>query len=92
MVIVPEAHSVRLPKGDEAPRLSGLLKYQNEFLLPQMNVKQVAAIFDKTESEALAVISNIIERKIVRLWTESYTLRRYSEGRDRRQREVSGEI
>jgi CIC family chloride channel protein len=92
IVIVAEAHSLAVPKGSEPPGLTGLLRYRNEFLLPQMNARQAAAIFDKTESEALAVISNIIERKVVGLLTETYTLRRYSEELDRRRREMSGEI
>ena len=57
-----------------------------------MNAKQAAAIFDKTESEALAVVNNLIERKVIGQLSESHTLRRYSEELDRRRREVSGEI
>ncbi len=91
LVIVPEAHSTPADNA-EFTNLAELLKYKNDFLLPQMNAKQAAAIFDKSESEALAVVSNIIERKVVGLLTESYTLRRYSEELDRRRREVSGEI
>ena len=63
MVIVPAAHSIPLPKGNEAPELSELLKYQNEFLLPLMNAKQAAAIFDKTEREALAVTSTSLSER-----------------------------
>jgi CIC family chloride channel protein len=57
-----------------------------------MNAKQAAAMFDQTKSEALVVINDLIERKVVGLLTESYTLRRYSEELDRRRREVSGEL
>ncbi|MBN9136828.1 MAG: chloride channel protein, partial [Phyllobacterium sp.] len=59
---------------------------------PQMNAKQAVGIFDKTESEALAVIDNLIERNVVGLLTESHTLRRYSEELDQRRREISGEL
>ena len=44
------------------------------------------------ESEALAVIDNLIERNVVGLLTESHTLRRYSEELDQRRREISGEL
>jgi CIC family chloride channel protein len=91
LVIVSDAHSLPVDKAD-APNLSDLLRYKNDYLLPQMNAKQAAAIFDRTESDALVVLDNIIERKILGLLTESYTLRRYSEELDRRRREVSGEI
>ena len=91
LVIVPDAHSATTDKA-EPPNLTDFLRYKNDFLLPQMNAKQAAAIFDRSESEALAVVDNIIERKVVGLLTESYTLRRYSEELDRRRREVSGEI
>jgi CIC family chloride channel protein len=57
-----------------------------------MNAKQAAALFDQTASEALVVVNDLIERKVIGLLTESYTLRRYSEELDRRRREVSGEL
>jgi CIC family chloride channel protein len=91
LVIVADAYSLPADKA-EASNLSDLLRYKNDYLLPQMNAKQAAAIFDRTESEALVVLDSIIERKVIGLLTESYTLRRYSEELDRRRREVSGEI
>jgi CIC family chloride channel protein len=57
-----------------------------------MNAKQAAAMFDRTEAEALAVVNNQIERKVVGQLSESHTLRRYTEELDRRRREMSGEI
>jgi CIC family chloride channel protein len=57
-----------------------------------MNAKQAAAMFDKTETEALAVVNNQIERKVIGQLSESHTLRRYTEELDRRRREISGEI
>jgi chloride channel protein, CIC family len=49
-------------------------------------------IFDKSESEALAVVNDLVELKVLGLLTESHTLRRYSEELDRQRRQVSGEI
>ncbi|MGO8565525.1 hypothetical protein ACC743_40165, partial [Rhizobium ruizarguesonis] len=40
----------------------------------------------------LAVVNNLIARKVIGQLSDSYTLRRYSEALDRRRREVSGEI
>jgi CIC family chloride channel protein len=91
LVIVADAYSLPADKA-EASNLSDLLRYKNDYLLPQINAKQAAAIFDRAESDALVVLDSIIERKVIGLLTESYTLRRYSEELDRRRREVSGEI
>ncbi len=89
---VPEIYASPVDTDDEGKGLKDFIRYRNDFLQPQMNAKQAAAIFDKTESEALAVLNNLIERRVVGQLSESYTLRRYSEELDRRRREVSGEI
>ncbi|WP_310387595.1 chloride channel protein [Rhizobium sp. 1399] len=92
LVLVPEIYANPTSAQDEAQQLTDFIRYKNDFLQPQMNAKQAAAIFDKTESEALAVVNNLIERKVIGQLSESHTLRRYSEELDRRRREVSGEI
>lgn len=91
MIPVPEvyADSFDTEKGEHT--IAELVKYQEEFLLPQMNAKEAVARFDRAESEALAVINNAQERKVMGLLSEGHTLRRYSEELDRRRREVSGE-
>ncbi|WP_454849779.1 chloride channel protein [Rhizobium binxianense] len=92
LVLVPEIYANPIDSQDEGKTLADFIRYRNDFLQPQMNAKQAAAIFDRTESEALAVVNNLIERKVVGQLSESYTLRRYTEELDRRRREVSGEI
>ncbi len=92
LVLVPEIHANPIATDDEGKGLESFVRYKNDFLQPQMNAKQAAAIFDKSESEALAVLNNLIERKVVGQLSESHTLRRYSEELDRRRREMSGEI
>lgn len=92
LVLVPEIYANPIDSQDEGKTLGDFIRYRNDFLQPQMNAKQAAAIFDKTESEALAVVNNLIERKVVGQLSESHTLRRYSEELDRRRREVSGEL
>ena len=92
MVLVPEAHPGVTESSDEGQSIVGLIKYKNDFLQPQMNAKQAAAIFDKAESEELAVVNDLVERRVIGLLTESHTLRRYSEELDRQRRDVSGEI
>lgn len=92
LVLVPEIYANLTDTDDPSRDLSEFTRYKNDFLQPQMNAKQAAAIFDKTESEALAVVNNLIERKVVGQLSEAHTLRRYSEELDRRRREISGEI
>ncbi|MDL2407929.1 chloride channel protein [Rhizobium calliandrae] len=92
MVLMPDIYASPVEKDDEEHGLADFIRHRNDFLQPQMNAKQAAALFDETESEALVVINDLIERKVIGLLTESYTLRRYSEELDRRRREVSGEI
>lgn len=76
---------------DELKGLENFIRYSNDFLQPQMNARQAAMIFDKTQSDALAVVNNLIERRVIGQLSESHTLRRYSEELDRRRREAVGE-
>lgn len=92
MIPVPEAYSENFDNSDGSRDISDLLRYQDQFLLPQMNAKEAVARFDRAEAEALAVINNAQERKVLGLLSEAHTLRRYSEELDRRRREVSGEV
>ncbi|MCO4315893.1 chloride channel protein [Phyllobacterium sp. 21LDTY02-6] len=92
MVIVAEAHAGLTETADENMSIDALLKYKSDFLQPEMNARQAARIFDKSESEALAVVNDLISRRVVGLLTESHTLKRYSEELDRQRRLVSGEI
>lgn len=92
IIIVPDVYASPLETLEADRPLSSFLVLGNDFLLPNMNAKQAAALFDKTETDALAVVNNLIERRVVGLLTESHTLRRYSEELDKRRREASGEI
>ena len=92
IVLLPDVYAALREGAAEPPTIASFAKYQNEVLLGTMNARQAAAMFEKLKTEALAVVNNQIERRVVGLLTESYTLRRYSEELDRRRREVSGEI
>ncbi|WP_207121888.1 chloride channel protein [Brucella melitensis] len=92
MIPVPEAYGDSFDTADKTHSIAELLKYQDEFLLPQMNAKEAVARFDRAESEALAVIDNAQDRKVLGLLSEAHTLRRYSEELDRRRREVAVEV
>lgn len=90
IVSVPEVYAAEASNNADLP-LDAFIRYRNDTLQPTMNARQAAAIFDKTRSEALAVVNNLIERRIVGQLGEAHTLRRYSEELDRRRREAVGE-
>jgi CIC family chloride channel protein len=90
IVSVPEAHAAaRDAASGEQPTLADLLRLTGDALTPEMNAKEAAAAFDRTESEALAVLDG--ERAVIGLLTESHTLKRYSDELDRQRRAMLGE-
>ncbi|GJD37124.1 chloride channel protein [Methylobacterium aerolatum] len=90
IVSVPEAHATaREATTGEQPVLADLLRCADAFLTPEMNAKDAVAVFDRTESEALAVLDGA--RAVIGLLTESHTLKRYSEELDRQRRAMVGE-
>ena len=92
MVLLADVYASPVERDDQAQPLDRFIRYQDDYLLPGLNAKQAAAIFDRTESDALAVLSTSTERKVVGLLTESHNLRRYCEELDRNRRDLSGEI
>ncbi|MGC8525274.1 MAG: chloride channel protein [Acidibrevibacterium sp.] len=86
IVPVAEAHAV-----DGASTLADILHHADQVLLPQMSVKDAISAFERAESDALAVIDSLENRRVIGLLTEQYALRRYSEELDRRRRDLSGE-
>lgn len=92
IILVPEIYADPMERDAKTISLETYLRYKTDVLLPTMNARQAAALFDTTESEALAVVNDKIENRPVGLLTESHTLRRYSEELDLRRRETSGEI
>ena len=69
----PTSHDPQKPadEGIESP-----LRYRDQFLLPGLNVADAAKIFQRAESEELAVLDNLGNRPSSAL-TEAHLLRRY---------------
>ena len=88
IVQVAEAHA---PEAADGARLSSILRYADDLLLPQMTIKEAVSAFERAESDALAVVDGKDSRRVIGLLTEAHALRRYSEELDRRRRELSGE-
>ena len=75
----------------ERRKVLDIMHHQDDFLLPDMNVKAALNLFEKAEADALAVLDGPETRRVIGLLTEQYALRRYSEELDRKRRELSGE-
>ena len=88
VVQVAEAHT---PDLDESIAVRDILHFTDTILLPSMTVKEALVLFDKAESEALAVIEGPKNRQVVGLLTEAYVLRRYTDELEQRRQELLGE-
>jgi CIC family chloride channel protein len=91
MISVAEAHLAASENNESEESLDDLLRYQDDVLLPQMNIKAAADIFEHSESDALAVIDDRKNRHVIGLLTEAFVLRRYTEELDKARRDLAGE-
>jgi chloride channel protein, CIC family len=83
--------SAEKPEEDAKRTVAGIAHWADTPLTPAMNVKQAVAIFDRTESEALAVVEDLTSRKVIGLLTEGYALRRYAEELDKARQGLAGD-
>lgn len=88
IVSVAQAHSDAQPPD---VRIRILAQNVDDVLLPQMNVKDAAEAFDRTQSDELVVVDALHSRVVVGMLSEAHTLRRYAEELDKARREVSGD-
>lgn len=91
LVSVTDAHLSVANGADPAAPIETLLRYKDDVLLPSMNIKEAAAIFEASESEALAVLDDSSDRRVVGVLTEAYVLRRYTEELDKARKDLAGE-
>ncbi|VFU10380.1 chloride channel protein [Methylocella tundrae] len=91
IVFAPDAYLVSAAPEEAKTDFASLARLPEQFLLPHMNVKLAAQMFEQSESEALAVVDNAADRRVVGLLTEAHLLRRYAEELDKARRELSGE-
>ena len=82
MVVVAEAHAEGL--NDDTP-ISAIAHASSAALLPSMSIKEAMSVFDQTESDTLAVVDNLENRKLLGTLKESYATRRYAEEMERAQ-------
>ena len=92
IVLLPEAHGPELDDQAANLKLETLLHYRDVVLLPSMNVKEAAAMFESAAADALAVVDDPEQRQVLGILTEAHALRRYTEELDQRRRELVGEL
>ncbi len=86
-----ELYAAELDDRIDTARVSEFAHTHDIALLPDWNVKQALAVFDRAESEALAVIESEQTGVVVGLLTERFATRRYAEELDKASRSVTGE-
>lgn len=91
IVSVADVHLSSADRDVGTATIATLLRFKDHVLLPDMNIKEAADIFERAESEALAVAETFRERHVVGLLTEAHVLRRYTEELEKARRELSGE-
>jgi CIC family chloride channel protein len=91
LVSVADAHfSVTNGEDSQSP-IENLLRYKDDVLLPQMNIKSAADLFERSESDVLAVIDDPLHRRVIGMLTEAHVLRRYTEELEKARGELTGE-
>lgn len=90
IMLVADAYQPAVETLPPDATIEPLLKYRDRFLLPGLNVADAAQVFERAESEELAVLDNLGNRNVVGLLTEKYLLRRYAEELDKGLKDLTG--
>jgi len=85
IVEAAELHGIAHP-GDQS--LDRLAHQRDEFLLPEVTVRDILAAFDRSEADVLAVVNNADERVTIGLVSEAHVLRTFATELERRNQEV----
>jgi CIC family chloride channel protein len=68
--------------------VADLTTQQTEWLTPEMNIKEIMGVFDRSESDELAVLGE--DRAVLGLLSEAYATRRYAEELEKARRDLVG--
>ena len=91
LLATAELFAAKLDEKASDTLLSTLVHDRDLALLPNWNVKEALATFDRAEAETLAVIESEDTGKVIGLLTERFATRRYAEELDKANRGVIGE-
>ncbi|MDR3508284.1 MAG: chloride channel protein, partial [Caulobacteraceae bacterium] len=91
MVLTEDAFaSAEQPDQDAARTVADIARWPDDPLSPDLNIKQAMAVFERTQSEALAVVDDPERREVIGLLNEGYALRRYAEELDKARLGLTG--
>lgn len=90
IMLVADAYQPQIEALPPDSTIEPLLKYRDRFLLPGLNVADAAQVFERAESEELAVLDNLGNRNVIGLLTEKHLLRRYAEELDKGLKDLTG--
>ena len=85
---VPDAYGEEA--GDEAASIDALLRYGDVMLHPAMSANDAAKVFEVASADALVVVSDLAERKVIGSLTEAHLFRRYTEELEKVRADLSG--
>jgi len=89
IALVADAFQPEIAAQPAQTSIEMLLKYKERFLLPGLSAADAAALFEKAESEELAVLDSLGSRRVIGLLTEAHLLRRYAEELDKGLKEIT---
>jgi len=84
--IVPTAAVYADPDGQGLVSEAAILG--EDWLTPQMSIKEIMGVFDRTGADELAVLDD--GRKVLGMLSESYAIRRYAEELEKNRRDLVG--
>jgi CIC family chloride channel protein len=73
---------------DGEGRVADMMILADEWLTPEMNIKEIMSVFDRTGSDELAVLG--AGREVLGVLTEAYATRRYAEELEKNRRDLVG--
>ena len=79
------------PENQPDDNLRQILRSRGFTLLPNWNVQEAVAAFDRAEAESLAVLDTLDRGRVIGVLTEAHVLRRYAEESEKRRRDLLGE-
>jgi CIC family chloride channel protein len=85
--IVTSADLHSIETDDNLP-LATIARQQDEFLLPSASIRDIMAMFERSEADVLAVLDRADHRAAIGTVSESHVLRTYGEELERRNQEV----
>jgi CIC family chloride channel protein len=92
MVATAELHATEYDADKETKTVGDVAKLPEVALLPQWNIKEALAVFERAEAETLAVVEGEDTGKVIGAMTEAFATRRYAEELDKANQGVMGEL